>query len=293
MSHQADISVVAANYNNAPYLREFFEAFISSTVLPRELLFIDDGSTDNSVEIARSYEEVMPFLKVMVLGQNRGFANALNAGVEVSLGKYILRVDPDDVISKHRIERQYEVLESGVCDVIGSNAEMFHAESGDILGKTNFPLVHLDIKRKIISGEHGVLHPTVMARSYLFKKHHYIQKNVPAEDYDIFARFLSDGAVFSNLPETLIRYRVHKNSASNKLPFSTIEKTFSIRDEIFETNTSLLRVCFYYVHIKSYRKFLFSQSAMLRLFYGLLSSVAYPSKFFLRLRRYVMERGRV
>ncbi|CAB1220469.1 glycosyltransferase family 2 protein [Acinetobacter bouvetii] len=273
-----DISVVAANYNNAPFLEDFFEAWKNSSTLPMELIFIDDGSKDNSLEIAYKYEKEIPTLIILPLGQNQGFGNALNAGIKKASCKYILRIDPDDIVLPERLVKQYEILESGKADVVGSDAIIFQSKTGKDIGLTNFPQDHETISKVVHRGEHGVLHPTVMAKTELFKNNPYIQANVPAEDYDIFARMLNSGAKFYNIKEPLLRYRIHQRSASNVLPFSTIEKTYRIRDEIFSTKTNKAFVIWYFLHIKCYRKYLFSDNKFKGLFYLGLASFLRPDK---------------
>lgn len=267
-----DVSVVAANYNNALFLEDFFEAWKNSSTLPMELIFIDDGSQDNSLEIAYKYKREIPTLIILPLKKNQGFGNALNVGIKKSSCKYILRVDPDDIVFPERLLKQYEVLESGKADVVGSNAIIFQSKTGKDIGLTNFPQDHIIISKVVHRGEHGVLHPTVMAKAELFKNNQYIQANVPAEDYDIFARMLISGAKFYNIKEPLLRYRIHQRSASNVLPFSTIEKTYRIRDELFSTKTHKLLVIWYFFHIKCYRKYLFSSNRIKGIFYLILAS---------------------
>lgn len=276
-----DISVVAANYNNAKFLKDFFESWKKSTVLPKELIFVDDGSKDNSLEIAKSYKAELPYLIILALGDNKGFGNALNLGVDIATGKYILRIDPDDEVHPDRLKLQYEFLEQNKkIDILGSNAVAFNSETGKNINKTNFPLTHKKILSAYKKGEHGVLHGTVMGKSSFFKKHKYVQSNVPAEDYDIFARMINDGAIFENLPQVLLRYRIHLNSASNILPISTIQKTYNIRDEIFLTQTNNLLVIWYFFHIKCYRKYLFSKNKFKKIFYLCLAALLRPDKVF-------------
>lgn len=288
----ADVSVVAANYNNAAYLDDYFQSWIQSTVQPAELIFVDDGSTDESLEVAKRYKDDLPNLVILELGTNRGFGNALNAGIDRASCKYIMRVDPDDVLISDRLAVQLELLESEDVDVVGSNAIIFHSSTRRIIGTTNFPLTHSDIARTIRKGEHGVLHPTVIARAELFKNHPYNQGCVPAEDYDIFARMLRSGARFANIKRPLLRYRVHQKSASNVLPFSTIRKTYSLRDSIFGTKTPGWYILAYYAHIKCYRKYLFSELAAAKIFYLGLASALRPDKAFRRLLRAVRSDGR-
>ncbi len=77
------VSIVAANYNNGRYLKDFINSVSDSAVLPLELLIIDGGSSDNSMEILDSFTD-MPFLKVIKFKKNKGFCEALNAGIEMS-----------------------------------------------------------------------------------------------------------------------------------------------------------------------------------------------------------------
>jgi glycosyltransferase involved in cell wall biosynthesis len=280
-----DVSVVTANYNNAAFLHDFFQAWLESTLAPRELIFIDDGSVDDSLEIANSYSESLSFLQIVALGKNNGFGNALNVGVARANGKYIMRIDPDDVILPERLAQQLQLLEVGIADVVGSNALVFQSNSGKTIGRTNFPLLHTDIEQAIRCGEHGILHPTVMAQAHFFKQHLYVQDAVPAEDYDIFARMLRSGAKFANIKEPLLRYRIHQRSASNILPFSTIVKTYQLRDRIFGTKTSRLQIAHYYLHIKSYRKYLFAQNRWERAWYLGIASLLRPDKALKRVIR--------
>lgn len=285
-----DVSVVCANYNNGRYLAEFFSSFEVSTCDPKELIFVDDGSTDESLSIAREFASRLPFLRIVLLERNQGFGNALNAGIAKATGRFIMRIDPDDVMLPERIEVQHEWIASGACDVVGSNAEIFHSDTGKVLGTTNFPITHEAIATKIRAGEHGVLHPTVMARAEFFKSQLYVQAHVPAEDYDIFARMLVAGARFANVDRVLTRYRVHKKSASNTLPFSTIKKTYKLRDHIFKVKTSTFWIMMYFVHIKFYRKYLFADGFARKMAFLCLSTFFYPSKLWSRIWR-VTSRG--
>ena len=189
-----------------------------------------------------------------------------------------MRMDPDDLLLPERIERQYDYITRHGLDVVGSNALIFHDSTNTSIGTTNFPTQHAEIERTIFKGEHGVLHPTVLGRASFFKRIPYIQKNVPAEDYDIFARFLKGGARFGNVGEPLIRYRVHDQSASVRLRFSTIATTYRLRDGIFGGYTPRWKVVAYYCFIKSYRNYLSSRSRLSKALWAALSALCYPQK---------------
>lgn len=285
-----DVSMVVANFNNGRYLEAFFQSILNSTSLPREIVFVDDGSTDDSLIIARHASELLKNLKIIVLLKNAGFANALNAGIASSSSTFIMRMDPDDVLLPERIERQYEYITRYELDVVGSNAVIFHDATNAPIGRTNFPSRHTDIEKTILKGEHGVLHPTVLARASLFRNFPYIQENVPAEDYDIFARFLKGGARFGNVAEPLIHYRIHDKSASSQLRYSTIARTYRLRDSIFGGYTPRWKVVSYYCFIKSYRNYLGSRSAVSKSMWAALSSLCYPQKLVRKIARHAAYR---
>lgn len=279
-----DVSVIAANYNNGTYLREFFDSCVASSVTPLEWIFVDDGSTDDSLAIARSYASKLLNLRIICLPTNRGFAGALNEGVRLARGRFIARVDPDDILMPRRLASQYVLLSTDSVDVVGCNASYYQSGTKHNIGRTNFPVDHTDIVQRFKNGELGVLHATVMAKSTLFRAYPYVQARVPAEDYDVFARMAKAGARFVNLSEPGIRYRVHLNSVSNGIRYSTIATTFRLRYEIFGTHTSLLRKWLYFVYIASYRRGLFSKDWISRSLYFGIAVLAKPGKAVARLR---------
>jgi len=219
------------------------------------------------------------YLLVIDLEENRGFCNALNIGIEKASAKYIMRADPDDIISNNRVKYQYEYLENNKnIDVLGSNAYYFNNNPNNIITKSNFPTDHTSIKSRYLKGEHGVLHATTMSRSSVIKKYRYNQENVKAEDYEIFSKIIADGYKFANLSESLYGVRVHTESASTNIEYSTIKMTFKIRDDIFKTYTNSLKVRLYFWHILNYRKYLISKNILLKPFFLTLSIICYPSK---------------
>lgn len=267
-----DVSIICANYNNGKYLDDFFSGVINSTVLPKELIIIDDGSSDNSLEILSRYN--LPYLKVIVLENNLGFANALNEGISKAKGKYILRVDPDDILEKTRIEKQFNFLENNpTIDLTGTNVVYFNGTLENSVGNSNFPQESEKIRKRFQKGEHGLLHGTVMGKTLIFKKHLYNQANVPAEDYDIFSRMIKDGAKAQSISENLTFVRIHQNSVSNTLPFSTVKKTYLLRDEVFETKTSSFKIVVNYLSLKYYRRYFFERNHVKRILFLGISSV--------------------
>ncbi len=281
-----DVSIVAANYNNAAYLSEFILSIINSTVHPKQLIIVDDGSTDKSRQILATFEEVS-FLYVILFEKNRGFAEALNAGIAAATSKYIMRADPDDIFVRERIELQIEYLDNHHdIDIVGSNVHYFLSEKERLLNTSNFPLKNEEIVQTFRFGEHGLQHPTAVIRRNIMTEYAYIQDNVPAEDYDIFARMAADEKRFANIAKPLLFMRIHKNSASSNIKFKTIKTTFALRDKIFKTKTNKLKIINYYCYIFFYRKYLLGNYVLLNYLYLLISVCFYPQKLFRRFIKY-------
>lgn len=279
----ASVSVVAANYNNGIYLNDFITSINESSVLPKELIVVDDGSTDDSLKILDGFSG-LEYLKIIKFEENRGFCVALNKGVKVATGDYIMRVDPDDIVLKNRIEGQVAFLEKNKeIDVVGSNVIYFQSNSKQEVFRSNFPTDYVAIKATFIRGDHGVQHPSTMIRARVMKQYKYVQENFKAEDYELFARMIKDGHRFANINEPLTKMRVHSQSVTGNIQYSTIKRTFEIRDEIFNTSTSLLRIRFYYWYILNYKKFLISEHKVMKPLYLILSVLFQPSKLLRRI----------
>jgi glycosyltransferase involved in cell wall biosynthesis len=279
----ADVSIVVANYNNGEYLPKFLSSVLESTLLPKELIIVDDGSSDDSVSKLDAAASAQGFIKVIKFPKNQGFANALNEGLQVATGKYIMRVDPDDYIAPNRIRKQYEFLESHPeTDIAGSNITYFDSTSGQVVFNSNVPLNSNDILQAFREGNCGIIHGSMMCKSSVIRQFKYDQKNVPAEDYELFSLMLKAGHKPANLPDSLTFVRVHLNSVSNNLPFGTIRKTFDLKEKIWGTKTSHLKVKRIHLYLFYYRKFLFNKG-LEKYIYLFLAALFNPMKAFARI----------
>lgn len=278
-----NLSLVAANFNNGNYLREFIESILASTILPSQIIIIDDGSTDNSRQILNEFE-TLPNAHFIYSEKNEGFANALNKGIAAANADYIMRADPDDLLCPLRIEKQYAFMQENpdLCGA-GCNVEYFYYATGKVLNKSNFPVGIEAVKKSYMAGEHGMQHPTVIIKTEILKKFSYNQEHIPAEDYDLFARLIATGCKFSNLKDVLYKMRIHSSSVSSNLTFKTIQKTYALREEIFGTSTSKLKEKFYYYHILNYRRYLLERNFIKKALFLLFSIICQPSKLLKRL----------
>ena len=216
MPKSLTLSIVTANYNNSLYLDDFFRSIFESTCLPDEMIFVDDASTDNSLEILEKWKQKASFRVVVIaLKENVGFANALNHGIKSSSCDLILRVDPDDYIHPKRIEKEKSFLErnNGI-HLVGSNTFYYNDFRKKIVGRSNFPKSNSSIVKRFRQGKIGLSNGSYTARKEVFKQIHFFQEFVPYEEYVFFSQVLRSGFVAANIAQPLTYYRVHQQSRS-------------------------------------------------------------------------------
>ncbi|MCX6276635.1 MAG: glycosyltransferase [Bacteroidetes bacterium] len=280
----ADISLVVPNYNNGRFLSDFFQSVINSTVHPKELILVDDGSTDVSETLIEQFKH-LEFLKIIKFPENRGMSEALNAGLSAAAGKYIMRADPDDILHPDRIRIQYQYMEAHPeTSVLGCNVVYFHHPAGKNINVSNFPTGHDEIIGAYKQGVNGIQHPTAIVRGAILKSYRY-EKVSPGEDYEIFSRIARDGFRFANLPEPLYRMRVHGASSTSNLTIASVQNIFSARDRIWGTKTAKMQVFLYFYYIRFYRKYQMSTNGFVRHWYLFVSGICFPSRIFKRLIR--------
>jgi glycosyltransferase involved in cell wall biosynthesis len=168
-----------------------------------ELLLMDDGSTDRSAEIARSFDDGR--IRVAVGGVRRGLSSRLNDAIAMSTGHYFARMDGDDVAYPERFERQVQYLEEhSEVDLLGAGILVFKCD-GHAMGTRTIWQMHEEICRRPWAGFY-LPHPTWMGRTAWFRKHPYRLQAIRMEDQDLMLRSYQTSR-FASLPEILVGYR--------------------------------------------------------------------------------------
>jgi glycosyltransferase involved in cell wall biosynthesis len=204
---QALVSVLMPVYNAQKYMREAIESILDQTYRNFEFVIVNDGSTDDTESIALSYKDER--IKYLKLAKNKGIVGALNEGITVCTGKYIARIDADDIAFPERIEKQVKFMETNPqIGVLGTNVKYF----GDADFDTDMA-VDNDRLKAILLFNTPFIHPSVMVRSELFKQVPYSDKFPHLEDYYQWFR-LAPITKFANLKEVLLHYREHNSGIS-------------------------------------------------------------------------------
>lgn len=204
------ITVLLPIYNAEKYIKVTIQSILNQTFKNFELLIINDGSTDKSVEVINTFKDNR--IQLIHNSINLGLIKTLNKGIDLAQGKYIARVDADDIAMPDRLERQVAFLENNPqYALVGSQANFIF---GDKLSKTLFSMeTNPEILPVLSLFTCPFIHPSVMIKADILKEFYYDEEFTTAEDYELWTRILKKYPC-ANLPESLLQYRIHDSNIS-------------------------------------------------------------------------------
>lgn len=228
------ISVVMPVFNGEVYLAEAIKSILHQSFQDFEFIIVDDGSTDGTLEILKTFQKSDDRIKV-ISRPNTGIVGALNDGLARARGEYIARMDADDVSLPDRFERQIDYMSSHPnCVLLGTGHVIMDAEGNDLcIQRTE--LQHDRIVDRQMRGIGGaILHPTTfMRRNAVEQVGGYRLKYQWVEDLDLFLRLADLGEV-RNLAEPLLRYRRHPSTVCSQRRVEQFRLIKLIVSEAFE-----------------------------------------------------------
>lgn len=233
------VSVVMPAYNAKENIQEAVNSILDQTYSNIELIVIDDGSTDETAKIISSFNDHR--VKYYRNSYNRGLVYTLNRGIKLSKGKYIARMDSDDISLRTRIYKQVEYLEEHKdCIVCGTYAQSFRTDSlGNKIkmSKLTYEINDKEIKKSLVY-DCCFAHPTVMIRSSVFIESnvYYDDKWKNGDDYKLWIDLMPYG-MYHNIPEVLLQYRISSAQMSSSTNVTTISAN-KCRWYYIEKNTS-------------------------------------------------------
>jgi len=205
------ISVLMSVYNGEKYLRELVESILNQTYKNFEFIIINDGSTDNTLNILKGYNDS----RIKIYSQeNIGLTKSLNKAIRLSKGKYIARVDVDDIATPRRLEKQIDFLNSNPeIGLVGSFGIKID-KVGQTIQKIILPVFDKKIRKELIKAN-VFIHGSVMVRKEIFEKVGYYNEIFKyAQDYELWGR-IAQIYKLHNLPEVLLIRRETKDSLSS------------------------------------------------------------------------------
>lgn len=202
MTDRVPVTIGIPFLNARRYLADAMRSVFAQTHTKWELLLLDDGSTDGSLDVVRPIDD--PRVRVLSDGTNRGLCARLNQIANLAQGKYLARMDADDLMHPERIARQLDFLERNRnVDVVDTATYTVDDDLSPLGIRGERPL---DCSPESVL-RHGLLiHPTIMGRTDWFRKHPYDAVYVRAEDRELWCRTCTT-TTFTRLCEPLFFYR--------------------------------------------------------------------------------------
>lgn len=209
------ISIGIPIYNAEKYLENAIKSVLNQTYTKWELLLVDDGSTDSSLEIAKKYEVLDSRVRVICDGENKKLPTRLNQMINESRYEVIARMDADDIMHPQRLERQIEILKNEKFDLVATSYYTINSHdqvvSSRIIQKDKFGI------DDFVNGNYYILHPSILARRQWYLENYYDPQFDRAEDYELWFRSVINGKLNIKLmTEPLMFYREEGSVSKNK-----------------------------------------------------------------------------
>ncbi|KRD61881.1 hypothetical protein ASE40_10200 [Flavobacterium sp. Root935] len=210
------ITVLMPVYNGEKYIKEAIISILNQSFRNFEFIIINDGSTDETENIISSFKDNR--IRYVKNQKNLQLIKTLNYGIELAKGKYIARMDADDIAMQDRLEKQLDqfLLEDKI-DMVNSQCLLLNEDGNKSRkNRTNISLNYEALKYVSIF-QTMIVHPAVMIKTSVIKRFKYSdQPNaVHIEDFELWNRLFENNIVCYTIPEPLLYYRLNSESITN------------------------------------------------------------------------------
>lgn len=222
------VTVLLVVYNCENYISECIQSILNQSYTDFELLVIDDGSIDATVCIIDKIKDK----RIRLFYNKHDYIESLNLGLREAKGKYIARIDGDDIMTLHRLKKQVDLMENNpnitVCASWIKCFGLYEETIESYKGYIDNAILQM-LLGNIIS------HPTVMIRKSFIELNTIFYKKYPyAEDYKLWYDIATKGGTFWVIPEVLLHYRCSSNQISHIKEMEQQKTTSKIQNEILE-----------------------------------------------------------
>ena len=223
-SFHMKLSVLMTNFNEERYINESMESILENTIDNFELIIVDDGSTDTSLDIIERWQQIDSRIKLIRNLSNLGVAKSKNLGLAYCSGEFIAMMDADDICMPNRLESQLHFLESNPEISLCGGAMNLILDEGDKLKQA---ITHNIEKTLMIQNSFN--HPTIMFRRHLVDSgiFRYSPRFKHTEDYRLWTQ-LSYKIGLGNLDAPVLRFRANKSASTSNSSRSPIRREFEL-----------------------------------------------------------------
>jgi glycosyltransferase involved in cell wall biosynthesis len=233
--HKPLISVIMPVYNGAAFLAEAVDSVLSQSHEHLELIAVDDGSTDQSLDILRKVRD----RRLRIVEQaHAGIIEAVNNGIARARGEYIARMDCDDVAMRDRLALQLDYLRSGKAEVVGGRVKIFTSERKLGQGFRNYEkwlnslVAHQEIIQHIFI-ENPIPSPTLFISSQKLTEVGQYDPEIYPDDYNLILKCFVRGLRFGKASEEVIKWRDHPKRMSRTSPEIADQRFFDLKAAYF------------------------------------------------------------
>ena len=205
------ISVVMSAYNDGQYLNEAINSILKQTYKNFKFIIINDASTDDTAKILQDHKKKDPRIIVLDNKTNLGLTKSLNIGLKKAHGRYIARMDADDIAYPDRFAKEVKFLKDNPGIFLVGGAMKVIDKDGKVTSQYK-PLTDPKIIRESMPPENEFLHGTIMFRND--GQTFYRDKFRYAQDYDLYLNLFTRDKILANLPDFFMKYRFAPGSVS-------------------------------------------------------------------------------
>jgi len=223
----ADFSIITVTYNSSSTLKRAMDSVINQTYAPKEYIIVDGASTDNTVEIAKSYAKVAreKGINLTVISEpDNGIYDAMNKGIKMCNGDIVGMINSDDYYETCALEKVNEVYETKGFDLFFADLIMHFQDGRSFVKKA---------KNRAYSTSRDWNHPTTFITKKMYENNLYKTENIH-DDYDLILRLKKQGAKVEILNYPLANFTM--NGVSHERNFSEMCKRIKIKYKIYRDN---------------------------------------------------------
>ncbi|USA52724.1 glycosyltransferase [Acinetobacter sp. C32I] len=211
------ISIGIPFFNAAAYLEDAIKSVLAQTFQEWELILVDDGSSDGSLDIAKKYEQLDSRVRVISDGLNKKLPTRLNEIIKEAKFNLIARMDADDLMDVERLEKQYAFLSANPEYDLVTTGMYSIDQSNEVLGK-RLPENRIMQANEILGGLTNLLHASMLAKKQWCLRNPYREDNALAEDYELWlSAAIKNDLKYNVLQEPLYYYREVENVKKEKM----------------------------------------------------------------------------